>query len=329
MPSPTLPSGEPALLPTELQRRQIFHWLKRVSSVTAWRRILDYYRQWASVTEACARVAVENGWEDDTSLPPAEHALVLRCLAHCQAGVDGLAQGDKRVFKFDRHGQFAMAVRMLSHWTQMLERIRIGENTIRKKTPMWPEFCDAVMSLAMAWGECGQFVLEPRYLEDAAHLSYSEWLENYLNDMPFPEVLPDVPDPVDSPLVRTGRMVPCSGIWEPVDAPAPSLLGWLTRTPTPRPPFKATGTMNYLHGGSHAPPVTLQSATDSADVAVTWRLLWADERYLDGTVPAEEAEYRFARPDAVLPPPPAVSVSFDPDPVRADSGLPASQAGVQ
>ncbi|WEF34649.1 Imm72 family immunity protein [Pseudoduganella chitinolytica] len=209
MPTPTLPSGEPVLLPTELQRRQIFHWLKRVSSVTAWRRILDYYRHWASV------------------------------------------------------------------------------------------------------------------------LSYSEWLENYLNDMPFPEVLPDVPDPIDSRLVRTGRMVPCSGIWEPVDAPAPSLLGWLTRTPTPRPPFKVTGTMNYLHGGSHAPPVTLQSATDSADVAVTWRLLWADERYLDGTVPAEEAQYRFAKPDAVLPPPPTVSASFDPAPIRADRGVPASPAGVQ
>lgn len=33
--------------------------------------------------------------------------------------------------------------------------------------------------------------------------------------------------------------------------------------------------------------------------AITWKLIWEDQRYLDGVIPPEEAEYF---PDAVTPP---------------------------
>lgn len=302
MQQPAAASTETVLLPTEHQRRQLFYLLKQVSSVTAWRRILEYYRRWADVTAECVRVAEESGWQDDTSLPASEHALILKCVAHCQAGVDRLARGDKRVFKFDKHGQFAMAGRMLSHWGHMMERYRIGENVRHKNTPLWAEFCSAHTALAEAWGECGPFILEPRYLEDPALMFHGDWLGRYLQALFYPEVLPKVPDPATSPLVRTGRYVPCSGIWEPVNAPAPSLWRWLTRSPLPAPPFKAQGTMSYLHGGSPAPSATVETADDSVDIETTWRLLWKDERYQDGTVPEEECSYRFTRPEPVVPP---------------------------
>jgi len=54
--------------------------------------------------------------------------------------------------------------------------------------------------------------------------------------------------------------------------------------------------MNYLHGGSPAPQAKQKFGNDRIDVDVTWRLLWWDDRYRDGTIPREEQEYAFLRP---------------------------------
>jgi hypothetical protein len=51
--------------------------------------------------------------------------------------------------------------------------------------------------------------------------------------------------------------------------------------------------MNYLHVDSAAPAYGYADETRP----VTWRLLWADNRYLDGTIPPEEADYVFLQPD--------------------------------
>lgn len=53
----TDPSG--VKLPNELERRQIIYWLKRISSYTAWNRILGFYRAWAKVTEKAYRRPVK------------------------------------------------------------------------------------------------------------------------------------------------------------------------------------------------------------------------------------------------------------------------------
>ena len=55
-----IPSG--IMLPNALERRQIFYWLKRISSYSAWRRILEYYRSWVSITEKSVSVANDRGW---------------------------------------------------------------------------------------------------------------------------------------------------------------------------------------------------------------------------------------------------------------------------
>ncbi|WP_343729596.1 Imm71 family immunity protein [Duganella sp.] len=244
-------------LPSELERQQIFYWLKKLSSLTAWRRIFEYYQAWAEVTEKSVRQADNNGIGDDTSLPLTEYALILKCLAHCEEGVILLSKGDKRIFKFDSNGEFIMAMRMLTHWSQMLQRIELGENGIKKGTPCWVDFCEALTALAEAWGECGPQILEARYLEDPAPTLYGQWLQNELAKTPFPAQLAPVPDPVDNVFVRTGKQLPCSGIWEPVGIPKPSILNLLTRPPKPQPPFAIQGCMNYLHAGSNAPKMTI------------------------------------------------------------------------
>jgi hypothetical protein len=55
-------------LPSELERQQIFYWLKKLSSLTAWRRIFEYYQAWAEVTEKSVRQADNNGIGDDTEV---------------------------------------------------------------------------------------------------------------------------------------------------------------------------------------------------------------------------------------------------------------------
>jgi hypothetical protein len=294
------------MLPSDVERQQIFYWLKKLSSTTAWRRISKYYKAWADATENSVREADNRGWSNETSLPPAEYALILKCLAHCEEGVNRLAKGDKRVFKFDANGEFVMAQRMLSHWSQMLYRIELGENGIKKNTPLWEEFCVSLRAVGQAWGECGPQILEPRYLEDPALILYGVWLQKELATTPFPRDLAPVPDPVENTFVHTGEYIPCSGIWEPVDVAKPSFMSLVTRAPKPQPPFKIIGALNYLHGGSKAPQIRVETADDSFSLDTAWRLLWRDDRYNDGTVPEEEAQYRFTKPDQVLPPAPAI-----------------------
>jgi hypothetical protein len=83
-----------------------------------------------------------------------------------------------------------------------------------------------------------------------------------------------------------------------------SSKGWLFKKP--QGPFTRVGTMNYLHGGSPA-PLAEHIYFDSSDrhgynykeFNATWRLIWRDDRYEDGTIPEEEKSYIFVRP---LPP---------------------------
>jgi Immunity protein 71/Immunity protein 72 len=311
--------------PSDLERKQIFYCLKRLSSLTAWARILQYYKDWLAVVEDSVREADENGWNDDTSIPMAEYVLIAKGLAHFENGVLRLGNGDKRVFKFDSTGEFEMSARILDHWSQMIRRVSMGENTIKKHTPLWHEFSLAVDALAQAWGECGQIILESRYFDDPALIWYGQWLRHEMESMWFPENLGKVPDPVDSIFIRTGEYTPYSGIWEPVDIPKSSLLSLLTRAPKPRPPFKIIGAMNYLHGGSNAPKIKVETERGTHEISTAWRLLWEDDRYKDGKAPEEEMDYRFSKPAAVSPPAPVRLGGSEA--VWADSGTAAPYSG--
>lgn len=54
--------------------------------------------------------------------------------------------------------------------------------------------------------------------------------------------------------------------------------------------------MNYLHGGSVAPEIGVETGTDNINLCTMWRLLWRDDRYVNGTIPEEDADYRFTKP---------------------------------
>ncbi|KHL05527.1 UNVERIFIED_CONTAM: hypothetical protein LK11_69630, partial [Mumia flava] len=107
-------------LPTEHERKQIFYWLKQISSFTAWNRIFGFYQAWAQATEECARRATE------PTGPAADYRLILNGLAHCEEAVLRLKKGDKRIFKFDANGELAMADRLPTYWEKMLFRMEDG-----------------------------------------------------------------------------------------------------------------------------------------------------------------------------------------------------------
>jgi hypothetical protein len=270
------------MLPTDIERAQIFFWLKKVSSATAWRRIFEFYRVWTVSAENSLRVADENGWAGKTAIPTSDYLLILKGLRHCEDGVIQLSKGDKRVFKFDANGKFAMARRILFHWAEMTTRIEQRENIIDENhTPFWIEFCETLTSACQAWQECAQHVLEPRYLDEPGLTLYGDWLRNELALLHFPENLPAPPDPSDNIFIKTGDIIPSSGIWEPIDEKKTPLTRIFNRAVPPTRPFNPVGAMNYLHGGSKAPRITVETETDNIDFDTTWRLLWSDERYLE------------------------------------------------
>jgi hypothetical protein len=289
------------MLPSEAERKQIFYWLKRISSYTAWNRIFGYYRAWAKITEKSVQAASERGWSKGTGIPEGDLVLVLQCLAHCEEGVRRLRNGDKRIFKHDANGEFVMADRMLSYWEKMKWRIEVGENGIDEThTPYWPEFIFALTQLSEAWSECSPFLIEPEDLNATSLTIYGVYLQEHLPQMTFPKVLHEVPDPVTHTLIQTGQTAPYSGIWEPVDVPKPKGFHLFQKSPVPEGPLPIIGCMSYLHAGSKAPRARQETETDSLRNDVTWRLLWRDDRYEDGTIPEEESGYVFQKPDPSL-----------------------------
>lgn len=369
------PSSESIMLPSELERRQIFYWLKRVSSYTAWNRILGYFQVWADIAEASMREAVDNGWittfdaegkvnggllitrhrpaftylegyddagsevyqtidarTDDeytgTAIDESAYRRILKGLAHMDEGVRRLRLGDKRVFQYNANGEFVMGTRPSDAWMTKISRIDDHETRIDiEHTPHWEEFKTTTETLNFVMGECWPFIIETSDPRDSALISYGDYRREHLPKMPFPSPLPEIPEPTENILVPTGKIIPFSGIWEPVVAPKPTISLFKKQAP-PIGPFPIGGCMNYLHGGSPAPQAAVETADDNLGVDTTWRLLWRDDRYEDGTIPVEEAGYKFQQPQASMPAPsPATETATPSDVVFRKTGQLAPRAG--
>ncbi|MDR3163216.1 MAG: immunity 71 family protein [Helicobacteraceae bacterium] len=306
---------ENLLLPNDLERRQIFHLLKKASSYTAWERILGFYQKWADITEASVREADERGLlpkpskyyttpygvkEDQgrTSIVHSDYVDIQKGLALFEEGVARLRKGDKRVFTYGILGDFPKACVQPDYWERLYIR---GETLWDKETPLLEEFFEALFQLQSACGECSCCVLEERdSAENPARCNYGLWEMVFLPKLPYPDPLPEVPEPEKEIVITSGSPVSCSGIWEPVMGG--STKGWLFKKP--QGPFTRAGPMNYLHGISLAPtlqqtyrdPRDKKYGCEYVETKVAWRLIWRDDRYQDGAIPEEEKDYQFMRP---------------------------------
>ncbi|SOY61402.1 Imm71 family immunity protein [Cupriavidus taiwanensis] len=314
-------------LPNDDERRKLFHWLKRISSYTAWKRILGYYEIWTLAIENCRKLASKLNKEHSSQISESHYIDVLKGLAHFEDAILRLKRGDKRVFKYDVNGLFSMADRPRSYWGNYLVRIEWREHPAVEEasTPGAMKFLDAFNDLSQAWGECSD-ILESEWLDDAAPLSFGNWLQDQLASMHFPSFLSDVPDPKVAALVSTGHTIPCFGIWEPVEVTKSGKFSLFKKKEEPKGPFPIIGCMNYLHAGSPAPAARYEDEDESYSEPVTWRLLWKDTRYEDGSIPAEEEEYVFQKPTGAKnnPAPPS---GTDSPMIWFETGQPAPKAG--
>jgi hypothetical protein len=329
--SPVL-SPENLLLPNNLERRRIFHLLKKSSSYTAWKRIFGFWQKWVDVTERSVKEASERGLLPktvyplgytsqpdkemnmcETSIHHSDYVRILKNLALVREGVTRLSKGDKRVFTHNNaHGLFSKAGLELDDWDSFKDWID-SRGTIweeeksysrysdwKEGTPLTDEFFEAMRQAQWASDECGRYIIEQRDFDTPALFSYGLWEIVFLPKLPYPAVLPEVPEPEEDIVTKTGSAVAYSGIWEPVVGAATK--GFIFKKAVG--PFTRVGPLNYLHAGTLAPllrqtyrnPKDKKLGCDSVQTKVTWRLIWRDDRYEDGTIPEEEKEYRFVRP---------------------------------
>jgi hypothetical protein len=328
----------------EQERRQLFYELKRRSSWTAWNRILGFFKEWADIHKRSLQIASAKGFESKTSMPESDYVMILEDLAHCDTAVSRLHAGDKRVFRCGPMGEFKKAgSRMLSYTIRLLGYVDSGDNGIQfDTTPLWDEFAIATDKLGTAWGECGPSILEPDDINNRGKPSHkldipaNDWFRNTRPPLDrFPSDLPEVPNPSENILASTGTYLKCSGIWEPVEVP-PRTFASLFRSVPPKGPFPIIGAMAYLHGGTPAPRKVFEYTHGRArGDMVTWRLLWRDDRYEDGTIPEEEKGYKFQEdfvfpyPDALAPKPAAKTPPSQPADslIILESGQPTPTAG--
>ena len=171
------------------------------------------------------------------------------------------------------------------------------------------------------------------WLSDGKRVTYHWSYESFFNSydstggvwppIAYPPTLPSCPSKNVSPegQIWSGEEIPTTGIWEPWFAEE-SLLGGIVSRLAGKQPATLTGKVgcpNYFLAGATAFEYEMEGADKTKKVA--WRLLWEDTRYLDGTIPEEEAGY-FAAPAAAASPALAVSTVL-----TARPGEPCPESG--
>lgn len=325
-------------LPNEEERRLLFYYLKRGSSYTAWAEFRPYYKAFVDIVRAAFEDTQDNPSPNEGPLiEESQMATLLNGFASYEAALARLHKGDKTVFKFLGYGQraspyFCEAFRVIAAWNSSNTGLAFahGQDFPVWRSKFWPEIERALYRLNTVLCVCE--CLEDRHTDVPAPYYTMDKLAEGLNSQPVlrqvPRPLPEVPIPQKEVLVRTGQNVPFFGIWEPVKAPPRKSL--LSMFKPPEIPlghqFEMDGLMNYLHQGSPAP--TIAFAEDDArneGRSTIWRLIWADDRYADGAIPAEELEYQFEEPKDREPPKPPEPT---PDIEWVFSGMPAPKDGV-
>jgi hypothetical protein len=294
---------------TEDDRRKLFWYMKRKTSYTAWKALADAFDRFAIVferqvkEEPCVpRPGINPGrgtnWEGS-------YREILKAQVLYEQGLARLLQGDRTVWLYNDRGVLGDAQVIYGHWyTALVNHGPHGDVFFRGKyvddltaaiLEVFPYACATPGVVQQAWENPVYYDFWSK--ESMAHLEHQ---------VPFPQNLPDVPIPTKQVLVRTGDPSPCFGIFE---AQVPD------------------GCMSYLLEGVAVPPAVTIDEKDGERYTrpATWRLIWEDTRYLDGTIPEEEKDY-FPPTGTAAPAAPA-SVASDPV-ISAETKQRASRSGM-
>ena len=316
-------SGNYILLPTEVERIALFRLLQQTSSLSIWTTIGEYYKAWVDTSKFIHPLVQNAGRDGETAMMDSELQGILSGYAAFQGALAALQKGDKSVFKWLGYGSggpyFCEAYREISSWRTRYWRA--AEWTLPlEDTPYWPKWDASFQDLTDAWDH-GSQALERRHTDVPAAIQTmfdfrgldTDPEGNRLPPVPLwvalmqrVDTLPPVPQPEEETLIKTGAIIPCSGIWEPVKTDMSAGFVGLFKRPIPAPDghYELDGCMNYLHGGSPAPTIAFEDDDIRQEGRPTvWRLLWEDNRYKEGHLPSVENEYVFVtrrQEDAVV-----------------------------
>jgi hypothetical protein len=280
-------------------RKKLFWYLKRKTSYTAWKRAADAFDAFAVifkkqvVEEPVAKAVMSMGgtnWE--TSYPEILKAQVLY-----EQGLARLLQSDRSVWLYNDRGIFGDAGNISNSWySKLVNNGPRGDNFYDGKYV--EEMTEAIKLFDIASRDAGY---EQSMMADtpAPECWTTFWYDNFAK-LPLPDILPDVPVPTLETLIKTNDEVPVFGIYEPQIK---------------------DGCMNYLLAGTPAPKMYVTDGTYvvGQPISVTWRLIWEDTRYLDGSIPDEEALY--FPPEAEIVKPAIISGSSDVQPSAPTGAL--------
>jgi len=321
-------------IPSADERKRLFRLIRQYSSWTACHFVSLYHKAFVDVLKVA--------FEDTQAKPPPDGkpllsnydmAGFLNGYASMEGAIARLRQGDKTVFKFVGYGlpaapYFCEAYRRISSWSDGFRADLFnarGMDAPVRRHAMFPQIEVALINVDEAWSYIG-LAMESRHTDVPAAVQSPEvassngidcGIQLAYTTIAVAEDLPEVPIPPEEVLVKTGTPCPFYGIWEPVKAPLSK--GFVGLFKQPQVPanhvFELDGCMNYLHQGSPAPTIAFEGDGPRGEGRPTvWRLLWKDDRYLDGTIPAVEASYKFLEQrNSPTPPPPVAAKPLVPN----------------
>ena len=307
---------------TEEERRKVFWLLKKYSSYTAWEALALAYYRFTDAYMLAHKVFIPDPSVPDRASTDEWHAGHLKEILDgrigFEKGLPRLKAGDRSVWRRSRERSFAawgplargiykvdFIRRILDPEEYGLDWMKNKDDVIAKKDALvfWSARIGAVMERVEAKHPAP---MSPYDALQTVHPQYGYAMNNpaYLN---FPVSIPNVPEPTATTF-ETGNEVFFDGVYEPEwgsmqDPSSPGLLGKLKIALTGKPSLvdseplapvvsprrEHIGCMNYLLANTTAP--LYQNAELDKPMPVTWRLIWKDERYLDGVIPSEESEY--------------------------------------
>lgn len=323
---------------TEEERRKVFWLIKKYSSYTAWEALAAAYYAFADAWMVAMRTASD---ADIDEFNQGATRDILDGRIGFEKGLPQLKVGDRSVWRRSRARSFAS----WGHLTRGMFQIGFIQKIHDPAEYVfdWMKNKNDVLakkSALLFWAARLGVVTERLEAKHPAPMSPYDALQTVhpdhgyaMNDpgyLNFPPTLPTVPAPTGT-TADTGGEVPVDGIYEPewghIESVSPTgLLGKmrtafgskpsLVNLPTGISPRREhLGCMNYLLANTSAP--SYQDRELDQPMPVTWRLIWQDERYLDGVIPLEEAEYLA----------PAAAPATDTAQLRCEAGLPCPREG--
>jgi hypothetical protein len=275
-------------------RRKVFWLLKRLTSYSLWERKRDDWEKFALAYEEAVKT-----WppESEEQMPADNLPRIFEILSCYNAGLIELKKGNRSVwlkgqpFSNALRAYWAVSAYLYPHadyWERGMQeapyppKVEVLNRLMRSS-----EYRGEEVPLAGLGSTRGTALIEsPGWLLAPSAYQYSFYTLQY---PVFPDPLPEVPAGTNT-IVRSDRVIPVDGIWEPVKLKRNKVLGLIA---VGEPDIISDGCFNYFVKGAKAPKVTgaYRESIDRFDADDTyWRLVWEDDRYKDGVIP-DESDY--------------------------------------